>query len=133
MAKILLIDENIYMCRMIKTSLIIEGHDVSIAMNGQKGLEQARKEKPEIIFIDIIHPVSYGFELCKLLKESDDTKNIPVVILKSGNEKENREMAKQAGASDCLTVPFKAKEISKIIKKLTKTSPYCKQKKKLKK
>jgi two-component system alkaline phosphatase synthesis response regulator PhoP len=86
-AKILLVDDDKDFVEA--TTLVLESkpYEVVVAYNGDEGLEKARKEKPDLIILDIIMPVKDGFTAAEQLKKAPELRNIPVIILTSFAEK----------------------------------------------
>lgn len=90
--KILIIDDEPAVLQMYKMKLEMEGFLAITAVDGERGIEIAKKEKPDVILLDIIMPKLNGLDVLKILKEDKDTKEIPVFLLtnlpaESGGEK----------------------------------------------
>jgi len=103
--KILLIDDEPLVIRMYQQKLLGDGYQVLEASNGKDGFEMAKKEKPDLIFLDLMMPNVDGIMTLKMLKGEVGTKNIPVIILTNvnhGQEIENAKKAKVMGALDYL-------------------------------
>ena len=81
-AKILLVDDDPVFVEATKTVLESK-YQVITAHDGEEGLEKARKEKPDLILLDIIMPGKDGFHVCKQLKQDPKLANIPVIMLTS--------------------------------------------------
>ena len=77
MAKILLVDDDTLLLRMYLKKLENDGYDVEYAVDGDAGLDKAKKFKPDLILLDIMMPKVNGYEVLKSLKSDDTTKNIP--------------------------------------------------------
>ncbi len=82
-AKILLIDDDIDFVESTKTVLEREPYEVIVAYEGDEGLKKARKEKPDLILLDIIMPVKDGFTAAEQLKKDPQLSKIPLVMLTS--------------------------------------------------
>ena len=80
-AKILLIDDDVDFVEATKIILESKPYEVIVAHNGQKGLQKAREEKPDLILLDIIMPVEDGFTAAEQLKEDPQLSKIPVLML----------------------------------------------------
>mgnify|MGYP001581239555 CR=1 FL=1 len=98
MKKILLIEDNEYMGRMYQNLLGLENYLVSWAKGGEEGLEKASSFKPDLILLDVIMPKINGIQVLQKLKDSVDTKNIPVVILTVIGEQDIIDKALKLGA-----------------------------------
>ena len=115
--KILVVDDSLLnhaVLRRILTSEAATGTEnektpyiIETANTGLEGLEKARSEKPDLILLDIIMPGMSGFEVLSQLKESQETKQIPVIIITGLEDAENEEKGLMLGAVDYITKPFK--------------------------
>lgn len=81
MAKILLVEDDQVLQKMYHDKLKLEGNDVILAFDGQEGYDRAKTEHPDFILLDLMMPRTDGISCLKLLKEDEETKNIPVAIL----------------------------------------------------
>lgn len=98
MKSILLIEDNEYMGRMYQNLLSLEDYLVSWARDGEEGLEKASSLKPDLILLDVIMPKINGIQVLQKLKDTPDTKNIPVVILTVIGEQDIIDRALKLGA-----------------------------------
>ena len=79
--RVLVVDDNLNFLQMAQMALSTEDYEVHTAADGQDGLEQARKVKPDIILMDVMMPRVSGLELMRNLLADDELKNIPVVVM----------------------------------------------------
>lgn len=79
--KILIVDDEALVIKVITAKLKRERFEVYAAYDGQEALQKVAKEKPDLILLDIIMPKLDGISVLKKLKASDETKNIPIIIL----------------------------------------------------
>lgn len=85
--KILLVDDDIDLIAMNKTVLEKNGYTVIEAYNGKEGIEMAKKELPDLIVLDVMMSTSSeGFDTARALRNQEETKNIPLLMLTSVNE-----------------------------------------------
>ena len=119
MKKILIIDDSPFMTQMFGMRLHDEGFETLIAGNGEDGIKIAKNEKPNIILLDLAMPGMNGWDVLKKLKKSEQTKEIPVLILtNSKGNKADRERAEKLGAAEFLMkIELKVEDIVKIVKK----------------
>ena len=97
----------------------MEGFKISTSDNGEKGLADAKKKKPDIILLDVLLPKMDGFSVLKQLKEDVATKNIPVILLTNLGQKDDVEKGLEAGAVDYLIkAHFKPSEIVEKVRKV---------------
>lgn len=98
--KILIVEDDQTIGNMYKTGLTNYGYDVVLADDGEKGVNLAKSEKPDIILLDIIMPRVDGFAALSSLKEDPKTKHIPVLMLTNLGQDEDKERGKELGAID---------------------------------
>jgi len=121
--KLLVIDDNQDNIVMLKAMINNAFPDAKVlmALDGQKGLEIAAIEDPDIVFLDIIMPEMDGFEVCRKLKSKTDLSDIPVVfVTTSRGDKENRILALECGAEGFLYKPIDEYELISQMRAMTK-------------
>ena len=104
--RILVVDDEPHSVKMVESRLRANGYDVITAGNGAEGLEKARKEAPDLILLDIVMPQMNGHETLSKLKESSETKSIPVIMFTSKGQVDDVERATYGGAIDYIVKPF---------------------------
>ena len=97
---ILLVDDDLTLREMYDERLKAEGFEIVQASNGEEALAKARESKPNVILLDIMMPKINGFDVLKQLKEDENTKNIPVIILTALIQDVDRLQGKKLGAAD---------------------------------
>ncbi len=127
--KILLVDDTPANIRFLVEALR-EDYELIIATSGPEALQLAATGKPDLILLDIMMPDMDGYEVCKKLKQDENTKDIPVIFVTAMTEKSDEEKGIGLGAVDYITKPFnvaltKARvsnhlELDKLRKKLKK-------------
>ena len=100
--EILLVEDDAFVSDIYNTKLKQEGFEVIIAENGIKAIESLEKGIPDLILLDIIMPYMDGMEVLKKVKEKEEWKKIPIILLTNLSEKEKIEEAMNAGANDFL-------------------------------
>lgn len=100
--KILIIEDDEAISSMYKTKLEADGFLILTAFNGANGFELAKKEKPDIIMLDVILPQLDGFSVLEKLKNNDKIKKIPVVMLTNLSTEEDIAKGEKLGAIDYL-------------------------------
>ena len=120
--KILIVDDEIQLVDMVKMRLEANSYDVITAYDGQEGLDKARKEKPDLIILDLMLPKMDGYKVCRMLKFDEKYKSIPIVMFSARAQEEDEKMGMEVGADDYVTKPFDPKVLlDKIQKLLTKS------------
>lgn len=98
--KILIIEDDKFLRELIAQKILKEGYDIVETVDGEKGLEAAKKEKPDLILLDLILPGIDGFEVLSKVKEDPAVSEIPVIILSNLGQKDDIERALKIGATD---------------------------------
>lgn len=110
--KILYIDDDIHNCSLMKRVLEAEGYQVSLALNGLTGLTQAELERPDLILLDIYMPDMNGYQVARCLRQMDQTKDTPIVIVSVSRNAEDRQLSTQVGCNGYITKPVDVDAIS---------------------
>lgn len=100
--KVLIIEDEESLAQMYQTKFEYEGYEVVVATDGSEGIEKAKKEKPDIILLDIILPKKDGFMVLKELKADKLTASITVIMLTNLGQDEDMAKGKKLGAIDYL-------------------------------
>jgi DNA-binding response OmpR family regulator len=112
--KILIVDDEQFILMALTDAVENEGFVCLTASDGEEALAVARREKPDLILLDIMMPKKDGFEVCKELKSDPETKHIPVVMLSAKSQAVDIEKGKQVGADDYVTKPFRPSTLRKL-------------------
>ncbi len=96
--RILIIEDYINVVEILTLRLRALGYEVLTAYDGQKGLERARKEEPDLIILDVMLPKLNGYKVCRLLKFDARYKHIPIIMLTSRESKHNEQLGLDTGA-----------------------------------
>jgi two-component system cell cycle response regulator DivK len=115
MAKILLVEDNEMNRDMLSRRLTRNGYQVSIATDGQQGVDMAVSERPDIILMDMSLPVIDGWEATRRIKANDATRGVPVIALTAHAMAGDREKAMEVGCDDYDTKPV---EIARLLGKI---------------
>jgi two-component system NtrC family sensor kinase len=111
MPRVLIVEDDAGFRTMLETMVRLEGHDVSLAGNGEAGLQQAASRKAEIVISDVDMPGMTGIQLVKKLKASPDTAAAYVILLTGQGGQDAKLDALRAGADDFLEKPSSRQEI----------------------
>lgn len=120
--KILIIEDEEILLDLLHKKLSNEGYDIIIARNGEEGLEAMKKERPDLILLDILMPKKDGFEVMENMARDPAIKDIPFIVISNSGQPVELERAKKLGAKDCLVkTEFDPQEvINKIISHIGK-------------
>ncbi|HWQ42058.1 MAG TPA: response regulator transcription factor [Desulfosporosinus sp.] len=116
MDKILLIEDDVQTQELVRFNLEKEGLAVLTASDGEQGLELARRERPDLIILDLTLPVMDGYDVCKILRAQKDTAAISIIILSARDDVADKVIGLELGADDYLTKPFSPRELAARIK-----------------
>jgi CheY-like chemotaxis protein len=107
MAKILVVDDEPDIVRVVVKIMESRGHDVITAPDGFIALELIQEEKPDVVILDLNLPKMDGFEVCKRIKSDEATKDLPVVMMTAAYVAvEDAERGTKLGADEYVTKPF---------------------------
>ena len=98
--RVLIVDDDQTLCDMYAERLQVEGFEVIVAHNGEEGAAKAVEYLPDVILLDIMMPKVNGFNTLEILKSTQETKDIPVLLLTALIQEENKQRGLQAGAED---------------------------------
>jgi len=116
--KILFVEDEAALQKTFGDILKQEGYEMLSALDGQKGLELAKSEKPDLILLDLVLPKMHGFEVLKSLKEDETTKDIPIIVLTNLEAMGDVEKALEMGATTYLVkASYSLEEVVQKIKK----------------
>lgn len=115
--KILIVDDDPDVLKLVRLSLEIEGFRVIEASEARDAYPKINREKPDLIVLDLMMPNLSGWELCKILKENPMTANIPIVILSAKAQTSDINYGKELGVAAYVTKPFSPVELAEKIKK----------------
>ncbi len=118
MKKILLVDDSTTTLMMEKMVLSRARYDLVTAADGEEAVEMATREQPDLILLDIVMPRMDGFEACRRLRQSEQTQDIPIIMVTTRGEAENVEQGYKLGCNDYVTKPIDSLELTTKIESL---------------
>ena len=123
--KILIIEDDKFLAKMLSRMLESNNFDIALASSGKEGLKKAASEKPELILLDIMLPDVDGFEVLGSLRKAEATKTIPVVILSNLGQPEDMAQGRNLGVQDYLVKSDLSLDevVNKVRKYLPVTTP----------
>ncbi len=115
--KILVCDDEPYIVESVSYVVRKAGFEVVVAEDGEEALEMGRKEKPDLIFLDIMMPKVTGYEVCRQLKEDPSTSGAYIIMLTARGQEEDERKALDMGADEFMTKPFSPRKMrAKLLK-----------------
>ena len=119
---ILVIDDEKDILNLVEYNLKSDGYGVLLAKNGEEGYEIARRHKPDLVVLDLMLPGMDGLEVCKLLRQNEATRGIPILMLTAKSSDVDQIVGLELGAADYIAKPFSVKVLLARIKNIFRTS-----------
>jgi len=119
-ARILVVDDDPQIRRVLRTALIAQGYEVTDARNGEEALEKMRDEKPDLLILDMNMPRMNGLETCHSIRTTSD---VPIIMLTVRDAESDKVDALDAGADDYMTKPFSSPELLARMRAALRRSP----------
>ena len=113
--KILVIDDEIDIVRVLKKRLEDHRFDVVTACDGDEGLEKAHTEKPDLVILDVMMPTIDGYTFLRELRANPETQVVPVIVL-TAKENSLRDLFLEEGACEYVTKPYEVDELLEKIR-----------------
>jgi two-component system sensor histidine kinase/response regulator len=117
-SKILIVDDAIDTVELLRKRFHSEGYDTSEAYDGEEALKRVDEYNPDLIVLDVMMPKIDGYEVCRRLKNDENKKYIPILMLTAKGGVESKVKGLEIGADDYLAKPFDYKELSARVKSL---------------
>ncbi len=115
-AFLLIVDDNPVNIQVLGNMLEDSGYRTAATLNGNDALKFIQDEKPDLVLLDIMMPEIDGYQVCKILKEDDDLKDIPVIFLTAKNDTESIVRGFEVGGVDYISKPYHSAELLARIK-----------------
>jgi len=120
--KILIVEDEEILSDLLQKRLKKEGYGVLLARNGEEGLKMIKKERPNLVLLDVIMPKMSGFQVMEEMNKEENLKKIPVIIISNSGQPEEIGRAQELGAKDWLIkTEFDPEEVlKKVVKQIGK-------------
>ena len=115
--KILIVEDEESLLKLESILLTSKGYDVRGVSNGREALEAIAEEKPDLVLLDIMLPEIDGFEVCQRIKDDEETRSIPVIMLTAKKSREDMARGEKVGADWYITKPFKSVMVIETIQR----------------
>lgn len=119
--RILVVDDDATVCSLAAACIrhaLGEEYQISYAHNGQQALEAVRRERPDLVLLDILMPVMDGLEACRQLRSSPHTRDVPIIFLTGLGEEGDIDKGLALGANGYVVKPFSAATLAAQISEL---------------
>ncbi len=120
--RVLVVDDEPDIVRLLTFALQADGYQVISAKNGSDGLERARQEQPDVVILDVMMPGMDGFEVCNELRSKPETASLPIIMLSALGQVSDRVKGLRAGADDYVPKPVNLDELSARVSALLSRS-----------
>jgi two-component system phosphate regulon response regulator PhoB len=121
---ILVVEDEAALVTLLRYNLDREGFRVAEARDGEEALLMAREQKPDLVLLDWMLPLLSGLEVCRQLRRSPETRNVPIIMLTARGEEGDKLRGLDSGADDYVTRPFSPSElIARIRAALRRSRP----------
>ena len=117
--RLLLVDDEADLVDMIKFRLEANGYEVLVANDGAQALETARKERPDLIILDLMLPKMDGYKVCGLLKKDARYAGMPIILFSAKAQEDDKKLGQELGADAYISKPFEPEVLLAKIKELT--------------
>lgn len=114
--KILIVDDEEHIIELLKFNLLNAGYDIFTANDGIDAVKIAKKEKPNLILLDLMLPGIDGFDVCKEIKRDKDMQKTSIIMLTAKGEELDKILGLELGADDYITKPFSVRELLARVK-----------------
>ena len=109
---ILVVDDDPDILELLKMNLEPEGYTMQTASDGESAVQRATMDPPDLILLDVMMPHKDGFQVIEELKDIDETKNVPIILVTARGQMEDKIRGLDTGADDYITKPFDLREVT---------------------
>lgn len=121
--RILIIEDDLSILRLVHDNLAFDGYEVETESDGRLGLAHVRQFKPDLVLLDLMLPNADGLDICRSLSQGQD--RVPVIIITAKAQKDDRVLGLELGADDYVTKPFALDELlARVHAVLRRTQPH---------
>ncbi|MBF0458296.1 MAG: response regulator transcription factor [Nitrospirae bacterium] len=120
--KIIVVDDEKDIVELISYNLTKEGFHVTSSFDGEDGLNKIKEQRFDLIILDLMLPGIQGIDLCKIIKSSEDTAAVPIIMVTAKSEVFDKVLGLEMGADDYITKPFSIRELTARVKAVLRRS-----------
>ena len=121
--KILVVDDEKALVSLVTLHMQMAGYEVFFANDGWSALDICKRDKPDLVILDLMLPKLNGWEVCRRIREDDSIKDIAVLMLSARSEVDDKVRGFNVGADDYVTKPFSPKELVARVKRILDRRP----------
>jgi two-component system alkaline phosphatase synthesis response regulator PhoP len=115
MSRVLVIDDETVVGTILRYAFQVDGHETVVAGDGTSGIEMAHSEHPDIIVLDLMMPDVTGYEVLEILRDDEETKELPIVVLTAVTMQRERDRCMSKGADAVMIKPFDPREVARAV------------------
>lgn len=104
--KVLVVDDEPFICRSLSFVLRKDNYEVLEARNGEEALKKIREHRPDLVFLDVMMPKVNGFEVTRIVRADETLRHIKIILLTARGQESDRATGEAVGADDYMTKPF---------------------------
>jgi len=125
--RVLVIDDEPDILLLCRVNLGFAGHEVLEAPDGERGMELAMRDRPDLIVLDVMLPALDGLSLLRMLRERPETAETPVILLAARAQTDDQARGWEAGCAVYVTKPFSPVELASIVARAREMTPQDRQ------
>ncbi len=114
--KILVVDDEPPIVRLMEFILARQGHEMLVAVNGQEALDKVRAHQPDLVLLDIMMPRIDGYEVARTLRADPVTADLPIIMLSAKAQEEDIQKGMDVGVNEYITKPFSPDQLVSVVK-----------------
>ena len=118
MARVLAVDDDPTILRLLQVNLEMEGHEVLTAEDGHSALAVIRAERPDVVLLDVMMPEMDGFQVCESVRADPDIADTPIVFVSARAQQADLDRGYASGADGYITKPFDPVDLVETIERL---------------
>ena len=115
MGKILIVEDETLLADVIKKRMEDQGHTVAVTYDAYGGVSQIHKEVPDLVILDLMLPAGGGLHVLRNMKNSDHTKNVPVIVLTGMQNEEYKKQILDLGVTEYLDKPYNPQQLTEAV------------------
>lgn len=113
--KILVVDDEPPIVRLMEFILARQGHQMLVAVNGEEALQKVRSENPDLVLLDIMMPRIDGYEVARTLRADPATQDLPIIMLSAKAQEEDIQKGIDVGVNEYITKPFSPEQLVHVV------------------
>lgn len=113
--KILVVDDEPSIVRLMEFILARQGHEMLVAVNGEEALQAVQTHQPDLVLLDIMMPRIDGYEVARTLRADPQTANMPIIMLSAKAQEEDIQKGIDVGVNEYITKPFSPEQLVHVV------------------